>query len=252
MPRKSLRKSLPPEVVHMESIQERLISVRGDKSRRAFADALGITESTLRNYEKGMSLPNSDIVVKICAHAHINAEWLLTGTGPMRAENAEKQPVPFDDWHPTIEYKPPQTDDPWKNTKWQSVPLVGLANCGDTGWFISEPLAVRVDLPIDYPYTADMFAVLAMGASMQPEGIRQGYVVFCNPSASIEVGDAVYIEKNDRISAIKKYLKTENGTVHLQGWHPPDKDGQQCPYFEEINSIDIKRMSCVVIVKRKA
>ena len=246
------------------NIAKRIELSRGVATRRDFAKSIGIVENTLRNYEQGLSLPNSDIIAKICDVAEVNIAWLVTGTGPMRAGDAEKQPPPMDewgatkkppppnDWHPAIEYKPPQTDDPWKSTKWQSVPLIGLANCGDTGWFIAEPLAVRIDLPIDYPYTADMFAVLAMGTSMQPEGIRQGYVVFCNPSASIEVGDAVYIEKKDKISAIKKYLKTDNGTTLVQGWLPPDKEGQQLPYFEEITTTDIKRMSCVVIVKRKA
>lgn len=59
------------------SIAERLISLRGKESRAAFAARLGISANTLRNYEAGLSLPNSDIVAKICITLDIDPGWLL-------------------------------------------------------------------------------------------------------------------------------------------------------------------------------
>ena len=236
----------------MSTLGQRIKTARGKASQAAFADLIGISKGSLGFYERNENRPNTDVILKICSATGFSVHWLMTGEGAAHLDGAGRQPVPDNDWQPAIEYKQPQHDDPWKSTKWQSVPLIGLANCGDAGWYTAEQLAVRVDLPIDYPYTMDMFAVLAVGTSMQPEGIRQGFVAFCNPSASIEAGDAVYIEKKDRTSAIKKYLKTDHDTVHVQGWMAPDKDGVQKPYFQEIRLSDIKCMSCIVIVKRKA
>ncbi len=71
-------------------IAKRIVTVRNTMSRRAFAAMLGIKESTLRNYECGSSLPNSDILKNLCEKQSISPEWLLLGTGPMyRGERAE-------------------------------------------------------------------------------------------------------------------------------------------------------------------
>lgn len=64
---------------------ERLILVRGKTSRALFAKQLGINENTLRNYEKGLSLPNIDVATRICQIYGIVPGWLLAGDGPMRA-----------------------------------------------------------------------------------------------------------------------------------------------------------------------
>lgn len=153
-------------------------------------------------------------------------------------------------WQPPVHLAQISSDDPWKNAKWQEVPVVGLANCGDGSWYTPGNLPLRATMPVDYPYTPNMFAVLAVGTSMQPEGIKQGYVLFCDPSAGIDVGDAVYVEKADGSASVKKYLKNDNGKIHLQGWSEP-KDGTQKPYFEEVAQSQIKRLACVVVVKRK-
>ncbi|WP_446424110.1 helix-turn-helix domain-containing protein, partial [Mailhella sp.] len=46
----------------MDNIASRIISLRGKLSRRPFAKKIGTTESTLRNYEKGVSLPDAQIL----------------------------------------------------------------------------------------------------------------------------------------------------------------------------------------------
>lgn len=83
---------LVAEVMHMKTISERIQHIRGGTSRRLFADVIGIRESTLRNYENGASLPNSDLVAGICQKLHIRAEWLLFGTGHMRNKETAKVP----------------------------------------------------------------------------------------------------------------------------------------------------------------
>ena len=63
---------------------ERLTLLRGKTSRALFAKQLGINENTLRNYEKGLSLPNIDVAARICQIYGVTPGWLLTGDGPMR------------------------------------------------------------------------------------------------------------------------------------------------------------------------
>lgn len=67
----------------MNNIAARIVSLRMGMPRRAFAQKLGITESTLRNYEKGISLPDAQLLADICQKMQILPKWLLLGEGPM-------------------------------------------------------------------------------------------------------------------------------------------------------------------------
>jgi|GEM_PF-5711816 len=59
------------------SIAKKITALRGKESRTAFASKLGISPNTLRNYETGLSLPNSDMLAKICSTLHVDPGWLL-------------------------------------------------------------------------------------------------------------------------------------------------------------------------------
>ena len=83
-------------------IGKRIRQVRGDKSRKAFGQLIGIVENTLRNYEEGRAFPNSDVLAHICRIFSVDPFWLLLGddepaeSGSMRPENedfAEAGPV---------------------------------------------------------------------------------------------------------------------------------------------------------------
>ena len=68
----------------MNTIAERLLRVRGKTKQGDFAKALGINPNTLRTYENGRSLPNQEILEKICVQFSVSPAWLLLGVGPMR------------------------------------------------------------------------------------------------------------------------------------------------------------------------
>lgn len=72
----------------MNDLAERLIALRTGLSRREFAKSLGITESTLRNYEKGASSPDAQFLANICKKMALSPEWILFGIGPMRTAEA--------------------------------------------------------------------------------------------------------------------------------------------------------------------
>jgi transcriptional regulator with XRE-family HTH domain len=71
----------------MDTVASRLIILRGEQSRRSFATEMGVTESTLRNYEQGASLPNADFLGTVSKKLRISLAWLILGEGPMHLED---------------------------------------------------------------------------------------------------------------------------------------------------------------------
>lgn len=72
----------------METLGERLKSLRGQTSQASFASSLGIPQMTLSNYETGKSEPKYSLINSICTNFSVNADWLLFGRGPMRPGEA--------------------------------------------------------------------------------------------------------------------------------------------------------------------
>lgn len=67
------------EACTANDLPSRLVKLRNGQSRRAFAEQMGTTESTLRNYEKGVSSPTADFLRTVCQNLRITPEWLLLG-----------------------------------------------------------------------------------------------------------------------------------------------------------------------------
>ena len=83
-----------PELLRMDTIAERLLRVRGKTKQGEFAKSLGINPNTLRTYENGRSLPNQEVLERICVQFSVSPAWLLLGVGPMRANLEEPLPSP--------------------------------------------------------------------------------------------------------------------------------------------------------------
>ncbi|MBY0430069.1 MAG: hypothetical protein K2Q10_02645, partial [Rhodospirillales bacterium] len=94
-------------------------------------------------------------------------------------------------------------------------------------------------------------AVLAVGTSMVPAGLCQGYLCFCSPHDQPLAGDAVFIERMDGKASIKLFLSAGPEWVNVKGWLDADPNGHQEPYFEDIKRTQIKRLAPVIYVKRK-
>ena len=75
-------------------IGKRIRHVRGRQSRKSFAQSIGIAENTLRNYEEGLSLPNSDVISEICQKLNIAPHWLLFGDSPESRTDPDFQVEP--------------------------------------------------------------------------------------------------------------------------------------------------------------
>ncbi|MCL4222315.1 MAG: helix-turn-helix transcriptional regulator [Phycisphaerales bacterium] len=67
------------------SLHERLTSVASGKTYRSIADLTATHPETVRRYLQGQS-PSVEFLAALCRTLGINADWLLTGRGPMRVE----------------------------------------------------------------------------------------------------------------------------------------------------------------------
>lgn len=72
--------------VENDAFKNRVKQAMGGESTRAFARTAKISESVLRQYIKGESLPTLDRLIAIADTAKVNLLWLATGEGPMRGE----------------------------------------------------------------------------------------------------------------------------------------------------------------------
>ena len=58
-------------------IAERLIKLRGDKTRDKVADACGISKSALAMYELGERIPRDEIKIKLAAYYNTTVEAIF-------------------------------------------------------------------------------------------------------------------------------------------------------------------------------
>ncbi len=63
----------------MKKFKERLKELRLEKeiSQKELARKLDLSEKTVSHYESGYSEPSLDILIKICGHFNISADYLL-------------------------------------------------------------------------------------------------------------------------------------------------------------------------------
>ncbi len=245
----SIKSSLMEYATSADAILARLKTGTGAKSDTDLGAKLGFGQQSVSNARKAGKVPDAWIR-KAAERFNISSDWILFGVGDMF--RGDEQAQPRNEWEDPPLLPPSTETDPWKSTKWQEVPVIGLAACDVVGWFNPSPLAFRIPLTVEHPYTPELFAVIAVGYSMQPEGIRQGYVLFCDPGMPIDIGDVIYIETTDGSAAVKKLIKRDDEQVVVQGWLDPDADGAQRPFTVKLPRSHVRRMAPVIVVKRKA
>ena len=75
----------PDSSGNKNNIAERIKLVRSELSQDDFSKSLDIHKNSLGRYERGESTPGVDVAGKICLVFGVNPQWLLLGTGPMKA-----------------------------------------------------------------------------------------------------------------------------------------------------------------------
>lgn len=224
--------AVPEGSTDIEAQLSRLKRAAGVGTDTALAARLGITQGGISSAKKRGRLPYKWFV-KISGECGVSVEWLLSG----RENDAAAEPT---------------AQNPARQAAGtREVTVTGLAACGISGWYNPGPLALRVPMPLDCRADSDIIAVIAIGTSMKPAGIRQGNLVFCDPAVTPDPEDDVYVEQHDGTASIKRFLDQDSEWIYLRGWGTPDEHGRQKPYTEKLANAVVRRIACVVLVKRK-
>ena len=65
----------------LKAIGRRIRETRGfDLTQEEFARQLGISQSQLSKYERGLVLPAADVLIQLKKKFGVSIDWLLTGT----------------------------------------------------------------------------------------------------------------------------------------------------------------------------
>lgn len=200
----------------LESFHIRLRQSIGNESETGFAQRAGIAKSGLNRILRG-GTPTLNVLVAIANAAQVSIDWLATGK--------------------------------FFSGKTSDVPIIGFAECGLKGWYNEVALTVSAHRLEDLGEEA--FAVIAVGDSMRPAGIEQGFLCYCDPGDKPSQFDAVYLRKKDGTSSLKVYGGEEGIWLKLQGWLKPDAGGVQKPYVDRLKRDLISLIAPVIYIKRK-
>lgn len=64
----------------LKAVGRRLRELRGfDTTQGEFANQLGISQSQLSKYERGVAAPPADVILRVKEKPRVSIDWLLTG-----------------------------------------------------------------------------------------------------------------------------------------------------------------------------
>ena len=87
---------------------------------------------------------------------------------------------------------------------------------------------------------------------MQPCGIYEGFILYCDPSRGVEIDDLVYVEREDKTVSIKLYKGLENQIWHkFVSWLPPDENNRQEMQTVSMHKSNVIRIVPVIFIQRK-
>lgn len=164
------------------------------------AAAAGTTEETVAGWLSGNSKQISvDHAVALQEALGINSVWLMLGKGSRTTAIRHNDP-----W------------DPITNLQWKGVPVLGMAQLGDNGfWSEIEYPVGHGDGFVDVPTKdKDAYALRCIGDSMRPR-IKDREFVVVEPNHAIEPGDEVLVKAKDGRVMVKEFLYQRAGRTHL-------------------------------------
>lgn len=229
---------------------------KGKFSAVAAERFLGVTPKKWNAWAKGQR-PSAGDLECIGRKLGLASEWLLYGEGEPFAE-ARTASSPSGPSAPDAEESSCACS---KTPLWRtassgggadmfaaaSLPLTGLAECGIQGWFREARLRAPVVVP---RVGTGWMAVMAVGNSMIPAGIREGHILFCDPAQPPVEGEPVYVLRADGAASIKLWRgMANNDFAVLQGWLPPDEQGNQKPYLDQLAPGQILKLAPVIYVR---
>ncbi len=168
-------------------LRERLIYLmdrRGVRNAAELSRMTGLTQVAIRNYMRGIKVPNAQALVRLSRALSTTADYLLTGSA----------------------------------TRPDRIPLLSRIPGGDpVAWTDGEYPAGFGEEYVDRGDITDpnAFALIVEGDSMVPR-INSGDIVIISPNTPVDNRSIAAVSINDDDRTLKRVLFLENGTVLLQ------------------------------------
>lgn len=197
------------------------ILIRDAGGQSALSRKSGLSLGAIQRYMKGGE-PTRGALIRLADACGVSLSWLVFGSDNEKIDQQQRS----------------------------EIPVYGFAECGLQGWY--NETRYRISTALEWP-DPDLFAVIAAGHSMAPEGIHPGFYCMISPNTRPHKGDAVLIRKHDKTSTIKLYQREDKDWLYVNGWLDPEKPGSpQTLYTDQIKRSSIERIAPVIMVKRRA
>ena len=187
----------------------------------------GVSESLLRKYLAGESLPGTDKLVAIAHASNTSLEWLATGFDPVKHD--ADTPSSLQE-HTLNGFVVPS----WYDYQVGSDGVVRTDQTGNQGSIAFRRSWLENDLGVN---PEDLAILTVRGDSMEPN-IWDGDIVLIDTSSDQITDDAVYVLKRDRYLAIKRLQRTFDGGIRIKSDHAAYDD-------ETIAMSDAKRVDVI-------
>lgn len=202
------QEKLPSSDNQLGNFSERLCSILGKQSARAFAMRAGISTTAFHHYLKGNSEPTRPVMIAIAQTAGVNIEWLTTGAGPMKKGETLLAPVEPAVFTITnlegrqVEFRP--------SPDLRHIPVLTIeAACGE-GTVIPSEAIKAVFSATDAWFRRELGAnpenlvlIQARGDSMA-DTIMPEEMVFVDRSCVVEPCDGIWVFRNEEALFIKR------------------------------------------------
>lgn len=183
-------------------------------SQYSFADAFGVAQSTVGNWEAGTREPNFKTIQKLASFFNVSVDYLLGREGEM----SDSDLMHVDNIFPIHRKR---------------FPLLGEISCGHPIYAEEEHesyIEAGTDIHAD-------FCLRAKGDSMIGARIMDGDIVFIKSSPIVENGSIAAVIIDDEATLKRVYYYPDQKVIRLQAENPAFKTMEF--YGEELNSVRI-------------
>ncbi|HPT47969.1 MAG TPA: S24 family peptidase [Candidatus Rifleibacterium sp.] len=193
---------------NFDSFHQRLKRTIGNESVNSFAKKCEVSESLLRKYLSGDSLPGTKALVAIAEQGRVTLDWLATGTGPMK--KGETLPAPIEPAAFTITNLEGRQVEFRPSPDLRHIPVLTVeAACGE-GTVIPSESIKAVFSATDAWFRRELGAnpenlvlIQARGDSMA-NTIMPEEMVFVDRSCVVEPCDGIWVFRNEEALFIKR------------------------------------------------
>lgn len=205
---------------------QRLSLTINGQSISGFSMKCGVSESLLRKYLAGDSLPGTDKLVAIAHASDISLEWLATGDGPLQRGSVSVSDL---EQRMLNEFSLP----PWYNCQVGSDGRIRMEDGNDRDSVAFRKSWLENELGVN---PKDLAMLTVRGDSMEPN-IWDGDIVLIDTSVNQITDDAVYVLRRHRYLVVKRLQRTFDGGIKIKSDHSVYDD--ECVSHTDSKRIDI-------------